>query len=252
MIALRLLLVDDEAPARTRLRNLLDDIAPQLATEVVAEAGNGIEALERSEDAAFDVALVDIRMPRMDGLQLALQLMRRAEPPAIIFITAFDQYAVKAFDLSAVDYLLKPVRSQRLLEALRKVRRGEPGPAALQKLVPDGRRQLRSTERGRVILIPIEEVLFLRAEQKYVTARTAIAEHLLEDSLLQLESEFGQRFVRVHRNCLVAVAAIAGYERAADEEGEGEPHWQLRLRGVTDKIPVSRRQWPVVKALIKN
>ena len=252
MTALRLLLVDDEAPARTRLRNLLDDIAPQLATEVVAEAGDGIEALERIEDAAFDVALVDIRMPRMDGLQLALQLMRRAEPPAIIFITAFDQYAVKAFDLSAIDYLLKPVRSQRLLEALHKVRRGEPGPAALQKLVPDGRRQLRSTERGRVILIPIEEVLFLRAEQKYVTARTAIAEHLLEDSLLQLESEFGQRFVRVHRNCLVAVAAMAGYERAADEEGEGEPHWQLRLRGVTDKIPVSRRQWPVVKALIKN
>ena len=252
MTALRLLLVDDEAPARTRLRNLLDDLAPQFATEVVAEAGDGVEALERVEVAAVDVALVDIRMPRMDGLRLALQLARRPNPPAIIFITAFDQYAVKAFDLSAVDYLLKPVRSQRLLEALHKVRQGEPGMATLQKLVPDGRRQLRSTERGRVILIPIEEVLFLRAEQKYVTARTAAAEHLLEDSLLQLESEFGERFVRVHRNCLVAVAAMAGYERAADEEGESEPHWQLLLRGVGDKIPVSRRQWPVVKALIKN
>ena len=252
MTALRLLLVDDEAPARTRLRNLLDDLAPQLATEVLAEASDGIEALERIEDAVIDVALVDIRMPRMDGLQLALQLTRRPNPPAIIFITAFDQYAVKAFDLSAVDYLLKPVRSQRLLEALHKVRQGEPGIVTLQKLVPEGRRQLRSTERGRVILIPIEEVLFLRAEQKYVTARTVAAEHLLEDSLLQLESEFGERFVRVHRNCLVAVAAMAGYERAADEEGESEPHWQLLLRGVGDKIPVSRRQWPVVKALIKS
>jgi two-component system, LytTR family, response regulator AlgR len=132
------------------------------------------------------------------------------------------------------------------------VKRGDPGAAALQKLVPEGRRQLRSTERGRVILISIDDVLFFRAEQKYVTARTATAEHLLEDSLLQLESEFGERFVRVHRNCLVAPTVIAGYERAADQEGDAEPHWQLLLRGVDDKIPVSRRQWPIVKALIKS
>jgi two-component system response regulator AlgR len=250
---LKLLLVDDEAPARARLRNLLADIAAEVPTTVVAEAGNGVEALGLIEGTDIDVALLDIRMPRMDGTQLALHLSRVENPPAIIFTTAYDQYAVKAFELSAVDYLVKPVRAERLAEALRKAAQKTmrpPSAEALQILAPGGRRHLRSSERGRILLIPVEDVLFLKAEMKYVTARTIDGEHLLEDSLAQLEAELGARFVRVHRNCLVAKKAIAGCERGAD--AEGEPSWSVLLAGVEEPIAVSRRQWPHVKELIKG
>lgn len=250
---LRLMLVDDEAPARARLRDLLADIAAQVPTEVVAEADNGIDALDLAEHIGADVALLDIRMPRMDGTQLALHLSRIEHPPAIIFTTAYDQYAVKAFELSAVDYLVKPVRAERLAEALRKAAQKTsraPSAEALQLLAPEGRQQLRSSERGRILLIPVEEVIYLKAEMKYVTARTGGGEHLLEDSLAQLETEFGTRFVRVHRNCLVARSAIAGCERGAD--AEGEPSWNVLLTGIDESIAVSRRQWPHVKELIRG
>lgn len=252
-MTLRLLLVDDEAPARARLRDLLADIAGSVATEVVAEATNGIDALQLLEKADVDVVLLDIRMPRMDGTQLALHLSRLERAPAIIFTTAYDQYAVKAFELSAVDYLVKPVRAERLADALRKAAQRQsraPSSEALQLLAPEGRQQLRSSERGRVLLIPVDEVLYFKAEMKYVTAYLANGEHLLEDSLMQLEAEFGARFVRVHRNCLVARKAIVGYERGAD--AEGEPSWNLLLNGVAESIPVSRRQWPHLKDLLKD
>lgn len=253
---LRLMLVDDEPVARARLRQLLEDIAPRLPTQVLAEAGDGVEALERAENLLLDAVLVDIRMPRMDGLQLALHLARGPRPPALIFVTAYDQYAVKAFELCALDYLLKPVRAQRLLEALSRIERSPLTPEMLHRLVPEGRRQLRSSERGRVHLIAIDDVLYLKAEQKYVTARTASGEHLLEDSLAQLEREFAERFIRVHRNCLVARVAIAGYEHGHEPEdvkgAEGEPRWQLILRGIPDRVQVSRRQWPQLRALLKG
>ena len=250
---LRLMLVDDEAPARARLRDLLADIASEVPTMIVAEAADGIEALSLVEAGNIDVALLDIRMPRMDGTQLALHLSRIDVPPAIIFTTAYDQYAVKAFELSAVDYLVKPVRAERLAEALRKAAqktRRAPTAEALQLLAPEGRQQLRSSERGRVLLIPVDEVLYLKAEMKYVTARTKHGEHLLEDSLAQLETELGARFVRVHRNCLVAKKAIAGCERGTD--AEGEPIWNVLLNGIGEPIAVSRRQWPHVKELIRG
>lgn len=250
---LRLMLVDDEALARARLRDLLADIAADVATEVVAEADNGVDALGLVVSGNIDVALLDIRMPRMDGTQLALHLSRLEHPPAIIFTTAYDQYAVKAFELSAVDYLVKPVRAERLAEALKKAALKNlraPSAEALQLLAPEGRKQLRSSERGRVLLIPVEDVLYLKAEMKYVTARTSRGEHLLEDSLAQLETELGARFVRVHRNCLVAKSAIAGCERGAD--AEGEPSWNVLLEGVDEPIAVSRRQWPHVKELIRG
>lgn len=249
---LKVLLVDDEAPARARLRHLLDDIADKLATDIVAEAADGIEALQKMAEHPVDVAVVDIRMPRMDGLQLALQLSCLPDQPAVIFVTAFDQYAVNAFELSAIDYLLKPIRAPRLLDALRKVRRGTPGNAALRGLVPQGRSHLRATERGRVVLIPIDAVIYLRAEQKYVTVRTADAEHLIEDTLSQLEGEFEGRFVRVHRNCLVARQALSGYERGTDTESDAEVRWHLILRNIDERIPVSRRQWPMIKQLLSS
>ena len=250
---LRILLVDDELPARARMRDLLADIAAQMPTEVVGEAGNGIDALGLMEVINPDVVLLDIRMPRMDGTQLALHLSRFEQPPAIIFTTAYDQYAVKAFELSAVDYLVKPVRAERLAAALSKAaQRTSPTPSteALQILAPEGRKQLRSSERGRVLLIPIEDVLYLKAEMKYVTARTGSGEHLLEDSLAQLEAEFGARFIRVHRNCLVARKAIAGSERGADADGEAT--WNVLIAGIDESIAVSRRQWPNVKDLINT
>lgn len=255
-MSLRVLIVDDEAPARRRLSQLLEDIALDLPTTVVAEAKDGQQALEWLAENEADVALVDIRMPRVDGLQLALHLMQQPQAPAVIFVTAYDQYAVKAFDLAATDYLLKPVKAERLRMALARVQTNpvqalSSARAALDQLAPHGRSALRCLERGRVVLIPIVDVIYLRAELKYVTVRTAAGEHLLEESLTQLELEFGERFVRAHRNCLVARDALHGYERDGDDS-EGEGRWLLSLRGLEEKIPVSRRQWQQVKSLFKG
>ncbi len=249
---LRILIVDDEAPARTRLRNLLDDIAGEVPTQVVAEAGDGIEALQRIDGAEIDIALVDIRMPRMDGIELARHLAGLARPPGVIFATAYDQYAVKAFELSAVDYLLKPVKATRLAEALAKAAR-TPAPAtavvrAAEAIEPGGRKQLRSLERGKVLLVPVADVLYFKAELKYVTARTREREFLIEESLAQLEDEFKHRLMRIHRNCLVARAAVSGYEREHEAAGEAEPRWALILNGLEERLPVSRRLWSQVKA----
>ncbi len=247
---LRLFIVDDEPPARERMRNLLSDCAAELPNVVVGEAADGVEALERLRTTAADVALIDIRMPRLDGIELARHIATLPQPPAVIFVTAYDQYAVKAFELSAIDYLLKPVRAQRLVEALRKARRLPADAEAWQALAPQGRRHLASSERGRVMLVPVEDILYLRAELKYVTARTREREYLLEESLTQLEQEFGERFIRLHRNCLVARAAIAGCERTTADDGE--PHWSILVHGLDERLSVSRRQWPQVKALIRD
>jgi len=263
------MLVDDEALARQRLRHLLDDIAPELSTEIVAEAVDGIDALEQLDTAAVDIALLDIRMPRMDGIELARHLARLPAPPAVIFVTAYDQYAVKAFELNAIDYLLKPVRAERLLAALRKAK-PLPLPVnamqALDQLAPGGRRHLRCAERGRLLLVPVADVLYFKAELKYVTARTAEREYLLEESLAHLEQEFAARLVRIHRNCLVARDAVTGCAREQAHDSTSpdpnpgdklvqpelsDPHWALLLKGVPERLPVSRRQWPQVKAELK-
>ena len=250
---LRVLLVDDEAPARARLRDLLADLAAELPNQVVGEAGDGLAALELLAASPADVVLVDIRMPRLDGIEFARHLVGRPEAPKLIFTTAYDRYAVAAFDVNAVDYLLKPVRAPRLADALRRVL-SRPAQAeglrqAAAELAPQGRRHLRCSERGKVLLVPVAEVLYLRAEQKYVTARTVEREFLLEDSLAHLEEEFAGRFLRIHRNCLVARDAVAGFERAQDEE---DAHWLLLLKGGGEKLPVSRRQWPAVKAALEG
>lgn len=256
---LRLLLVDDEAPARRRLRDLLGDIAAEVPSIVVAEAGDGFAALERAQAGDLDVALVDIRMPGMDGVELARHLARLPTTPAVIFVTAFDQYAVQAFELAVLDYLVKPVRAARLAAALKKARRHTDDAVRLERLcgtVPAGRTLARRqnfscVERGRILLVPVAEILYLKAEQKYVTARTAQREFLLEESLVHLETEFNECLLRVHRNCLVARAAVIGVERAA-EDGDVEAHWQVILDRVAERLPVSRRQWPLVKALLKR
>jgi len=242
---LTLLLVDDEPPARARLRALLSDIADELPHRIVGEAGDGLAALELLAQTQADIALIDIRMPRMDGLELAQQLAGLPHPPAIVFVTAYDEFALKAFELAAVDYLLKPVRAPRLLEALKKARRL--ASADFSVITPAGRTRLRVVERGQVLLLPIDDILYLRAEQKYVTAATVERDYLLEESLAHLENEFPRRFVRIHRNCLVAVKAVSGVVRETVPGEGGEVHWALTLKGVAAHLIVSRRQWPQAK-----
>lgn len=242
----RVLIVDDEAPARSRMRDLLADVGGALPVMVAGEAANGREALRLVEAGGVDVVLLDVRMPGMDGIELAQHLQRLEAPPAVIFTTAYDTYAIQAFDLHAVDYLLKPIKAARLHEALSRVAQSpalNSGILRGMQLAP--RNCLSAAERGRVHLIPVEDILFLRAELKYITVRTAGREYLIEESLTQLEQEFEARFVRVHRNCLVARAAIRGFERVGGESGEGP--WQVVLAGLEERIPVSRRQQHVVR-----
>ena len=249
---LNVLIVDDEPLARDRLRVLLGDLAVQLPSVVVGEAANGLAALEVLGRQPVDVVLADIRMPGMDGIELASHLGRLEKPPAVIFTTAYDNYAVQAFDLNAVDYLLKPVRAQRLLAALQKLPGPRPESEALadigQQLRGGARSHLSCHERGRLLLVPVAEVLYFRADLKYVTARSAEREYLLDESLTHLESEFAERFIRLHRAVLVARAALAGFERAAGDDADAYG-WAL-LRDVPEKLPVSRRQWVPAKALL--
>lgn len=249
---LRLLIVDDEPPARTRLRALLDDVQSEVPNQVVGEAENGVAALEQLRDAEVDVVLADIRMPAMDGIELAGHLGGLPTPPAVIFTTAYDNYAVQAFDLNAIDYLLKPVRAARLAAALQKAQGARrPAPEALAAIGREvrggGRTHLTCHERGRLLLVPMVEVLYFRADLKYVTARTAQREYILDEALTHLEQEFAERFIRLHRAVLVARDALAGFERAAGDDAEAYG-WAL-VRGVDERLPVSRRQWSLAKSL---
>ena len=250
---LRIVLVDDEAPARTRLKVLIADCAPLVSATVVGEAANGREALALLAAPALnaDLVMVDVRMPQMSGVEFARHALGLARPPAVIFVTAYDEYAIQAFELHALDYLLKPVRQARLLAALERARAmGAPSREALQEASRDPRRHLSVPERGRITLVPVADILFLKAELKYVTIRTAEREYLLEESLTHLEQEFTEAFVRIHRNCLVAKTRIRGVEKAGVEDGE--QGWAVILDGCAERLPVSRRQWPVVKELAKG
>ena len=251
---IRVFLADDESPARERLKELLQDIAAEVPTAVAGEARNGVEALERLPASGAQVLLLDIRMPGMDGLELARHVTALDNAPAVVFVTAHDKHAVEAFDLNALDYLLKPVRAVRLAAALKKaVNVGAPQRESLARAAAGPREYLSVAERNRIVLVPVRDIVFLRAEQKYVTVRTKAREHLIEESLIALEREFTGTdlpfpFVRIHRNCLVARAAIRGFERTGG--GEEEAHWQVVLDGLTERLPVSRRQWPTVRELI--
>jgi two-component system response regulator AlgR len=247
---LSVMIVDDEAPARARLRDLLADVAGEAPNALSAEVASGRLAVEALKDHVPDVMLVDIRMPEMDGIELARHVARLDQPPAIIFVTAYDSYAVRAFELNAIDYLLKPVRAQRLAAALQKVRQSvRVAPQVLAELQKGARTHLSCHERGRLLLIPVMDILYLKADLKYVTARTVARENLLDESLMHLEQEFSERFIRLHRSVLVAKDAIAGFEKCVDDT---DTQWQALLRGVPDKLPVSRRQWPLVKSYARQ
>lgn len=244
---LGVLVVDDEAPARARLKDLLADCAADIPLELLGEAATARDALDLLAAASVDVILLDIRMPEMDGIEFAQHLQKLPQPPAIVFTTAYDAYAIRAFEVHAIDYLLKPIRAARLREALQRAAPlRQPTADALRELSKGAPAFLSAQERGRIHLIPIEDVIYLKAELKYVTVRTPSREYLIEDALARLEQEHGERFVRVHRNCLVARAAVRGFERGT---GETEGQWLVLLQGCDEKIAVSRRQQHIVREI---
>jgi two-component system response regulator AlgR len=240
---MRVLVVDDEPLARERLAALLAEID---GVGVVGQAGNGREALEAVERERPDVVLLDIRMPVMDGMETARHLAALDGAPGVIFCTAYGEHALEAFDAHAVDYLVKPVRGERLRAALDKARRWTAGPARPAGPAPDSARtHLCARVRGSLVLVPLAEVNYLLAEDKYVVVHHARGEVLIEEPLKALEDEFGARFVRIHRNCLVARAKLTGLVRAPDGRVLAQ------LDGVDSALEVSRRNLPALRALMR-
>lgn len=238
------LVVDDEALARQRLRTLLADCQSPLAV-CDGEAANAVQALDRLQHQRFDLVLLDIHMPGADGLAIARSLGALPHPPAVVFVTAHAEHAVAAFELDAVDYLTKPVRLERLQAALQKVER-----VARAAAVPVSDEYLLIEGRQGVQRIPLGEVLYLRAEAKSVTLHTRDACHTLFESLNEIEQRHPGRLVRIHRNTLVARAAVRALVRQEhSEEGEG---WMLQLSGLDEWLPVSRRQLAAVRALLSG
>jgi two-component system response regulator AlgR len=247
---LRVLLVDDEALARLRLRGLVQALADPVCT-VVGEAGDADEALMQLRQLAADVVLLDIRMPGRDGLRLAAALKSLSSPPAVVFVTAHAEHALKAFELEALDYLTKPVRRDRLAAALLRVQQRVAQRAGVAPAAPAERPMLVLTERGRVLRLPLAEVLYFKADQKYVTVRTASHVHIIDDALSDLEQRVGEGFLRVHRNALVALQAIRALELRPGDDGEGGSEgWAVRVAPLDEWLAVSRRQVAAVRAAL--
>ena len=242
---MKVLVVDDEAPARERLRRMLEELE---GCCVCGEAATGQQALAVAAEQQPDVLLMDIRMPGMDGLEAARHLQVLEQPPAIIFATAYSDHAVDAFETHAVDYLLKPVRQERLFEALESARRlTRVQAASLQQAgeSPGARQRICARVRGSLQLIAVSEIRYFQADQKYVTVCTADTRVLIEETLKSLEEEFAGQFIRIHRNALVAAGFIAGLERDADGR------FRVCLQGVDELLEISRRHIARVRQLVK-
>lgn len=240
---MKVLLVDDETLARERLRRLLAEIPD---CDVCGEAHDGHSALRLCAEQQPDVVLLDIRMPGMDGLEAARHMAGLADPPAVIFTTAFGDHALEAFEACAVDYLLKPIRAERLAAALGNARRLTRAQASqLDGEVGGVRSHICVRVRGNLHLLPVSDIRYFRADHKYVTVRTGEAEFLIEEPLKDLEDEFSARFVRIHRNALVAADFIVGLEK------DSETQCVVVLSGVEERLEVSRRHQPGVRARLK-
>jgi two-component system, LytTR family, response regulator AlgR len=258
MEPLRILIVDDEPLARMRLAALLRDMQPPCV--VAGEAGDAAQALAWLDSAdpkhACDVLLLDIQMPGEAGTAFAARLRARPAAPALVFVTAHAEHALQAFELGALDYLTKPVRRERLQEALQRIVPRLP-PRAPDVIVAEDEAALVVSDRGRVLRVPLAEVLYLKAELKYVSLRTAQRVHLLDQSLTELEPRLGQRFVRIHRNTLVARHALRALERRPPAQGEDGKAlldtWAVQVMPVGEWLAVSRRQLSTVReALTEN
>ncbi len=246
-MALRALIVDDETLARARLRTLLAECSGPVVS-VDGEASNAAQAVQLLGRQTFDVALLDIHMPGADGITLAQTLRVMPDAPAIVFVTAHAEHAVQAFELEAVDYLTKPVRLSRLMLALQKAERHL---QAVRTLPPDGLEEfLTIQDRGRTERVPLAEVVYLKAELKYITVRTHLRSYILDGALSELEEKYRRQFMRIHRNALVARRWVRALEKHFDEEeGEG---WAVRMQGVDELLTVSRRQLAAVRELVSG
>ena len=239
---MKVILVDDEPIARDRLRQLLADVGD---VDIVAEAGDGIEALHACAAHDPDLVLLDIAMPGVDGLEVARHLAAFEPRPAVVFCTAFDAHALSAFEAQAIDYLVKPVRAERLAAALERVRTFAAGRQHAETANGAERTHLCARLGGSLRLIPVEEVHYLQAEEKYVVVHHARGRDLIEESLKSLEDEFGERFVRIHRNCLVARHELMELRR------DGDGHVHAVLRHGEHPLEVSRRCLPQLRAQLR-
>jgi len=236
----RILIADDEAPARARLAALL--AAASGGYEVVAQAANGAEVLAQCEQCAVDLVLLDIRMPGTDGIQAALALAEHANPPAVVFVTAYDEHALAAFEANAIDYLLKPVRPERLMRALEKARALS---GDQQSALANVGAYLNVSYRGGMSRIPASDVIFLRADSKYVEVWYPGGMALTEESLRAIEDRLPDVFLRVHRNALVAPDRVR-------ELRKGGGRLLLLLHGSDEPVEVSRRHAPAVRQLLRG
>ena len=260
---LKVLLVDDEPLARLRLRSLLEACA-EPKVQVVAEAGTTSQAQSWLREHGCDLVLLDVEMPGPSGLQLVDSLRAHPQQPAVVFVTAHAEHALRAYELDAMDYLTKPVRRERLQAALQRVAQRLIERAAAQSLNGAGQAQIEAEfitliDRGRLLRVPLAEVLYFKAELKYLTLRTAAQSYVMDGSLAELEPRLGARFIRVHRNALVAKAAVRELQRhiptdASDAEeaavGDGAEAcegWAVRVASVNEWLTVSRRQVAAVR-----
>ena len=243
---MRVLIVDDEKLARSRLQAILAGCCtlPELQ---ISEAADALQAMRILEQQPIDLIFLDIHMPGASGLSLAREIRHLPQVPQIIFVTAHAEHALQAFDLDAIDYLTKPISSARLQKALEKVSRVQ---QAREQMAQAPEKTLIIHDRGRMLRVPLAEVLYFKAELKYITVRTAQATYILDGSLTEIEQDYGAGFMRVHRNALVAKRAITALEKHHDEEyGEG---WAVRLQGIAEPIAISRRQLVNVRSAIQK
>lgn len=242
---MNVLIVDDEHLARQRLRHMLGEAGDHT---IVGEAENGEQALRQAQQACPDLVLMDIRMPGMDGLEAASYINRLDNPPAIIFTTAYSEHALKAFDTHAVGYLLKPIKQEHLADAIQSAKRLNRAQLHQLRNNEDGeaRSKICVKIRGALELVPVNEIIYFKADQKYVTLRTFDHEYLIEESLKALENEFEHQFTRIHRNALVAETAINGMVK--NQTG----HACLTFRDIDDQLEVSRRHLPEIRKKLKT
>lgn len=241
---MKIIIVDDEALARQRLASLIEELGAPY--RLAGEAANGQEALKQCERLDPDLVLMDIHMPGMDGLETARRLAERKQPPAVIFTTAYDEHALEAFESAALDYLLKPVRRERLLAALQRSQRLTRSQLNVIAAPTEPSPYLSASYRGGIKTLPLDQVIYLRAEAKYVIARHAGGELLLEESLKSLQDQYSEWFLRIHRNALVSRRHLSGLEKDAGGNARAV------LRDCDETLEISRRHLAAVRRQLRG
>lgn len=245
---IKVIIVDDEPLARGRLRRLLLECVGQVPNVVIAELSSGQALLDAADLRDADLLLLDVEMPGQSGLECVTTMRSQGINAAVVFTTAHAEFAVHAFDVSATDYLLKPFRRQRLLEALTKVQ-GQRLKSAQANTLPQLESVVTVSDLGQVLKIPMADILFFHAQHKFVNLQTREHVYVLSESLLDLEQRFGELLIRIHRSCLVVRQNLTGFEW---RQTKGVGRWFANIREWPEPLPVSRRQTSVVKEFRKD